>query len=544
MRIVPAADARSRITSRLRKALYRLPFLRQDWQPAAFVRPAIVTSAVVVATLLMIWLDDHLGLLNALLLYLLLCFMLALFVGSGPAALAAVLSVLAFNFFFVPPVHTFDVAQTDNILALFVFLGVAVMTGHLVADARSRAAMALREQARTGLLHNLNAALISDVTPDAILANIAQSVVEIYGAKRSRILLPDFEGRLAERARFPAEAAPRDDRQSLAVAARVMETGHAAGRSSADRRVISPSGLAHPAGVDVLYLPIATADRTIGVLEIAGRPGGGRFAPEDEQLLGTFASQAALVLERARLIRAAAEATALAESDALKTALLASLSHDLRTPLAVIKASSSSLLDDSVPWDEESRSEFIHAIDEETDRLTRMVDNLLDLTRIQGGTLRPDPAWYDVAELLADVTSRPAVRTPEHAVRVEMEPNLPLVCIDYMKIAQAVTNLIENATKYTPAGTPIAVTAHARPEAVEIAVTDAGPGIPPRELDRIFDAFYRAPHTTRIPGSGLGLAIARGFIEAHGGRIWAESRPGAGTSVRFTIPTNGARSGE
>jgi two-component system, OmpR family, sensor histidine kinase KdpD len=129
-------------------------------------------------------------------------------------------------------------------------------------------------------------------------------------------------------------------------------------------------------------------------------------------------------------------------------------------------------------------------------------------------------------------------------VRVEIEPNLPLVCIDYVKIAQAVTNLIENATRYTPAGTPITVTAHARPDAIEIAVTDAGPGIPPRELDRIFDAFYRAPQNARIPGTGLGLAIARGFIEAHGGRIWAESRPGEGTSVRFTIPTNGAHDGE
>jgi two-component system sensor histidine kinase KdpD len=542
---LPIAPARTTMATALRQAL-AAPRIQRGRQLSARVRYGLVVVAVGVATVLMTAMRDHLGALSIILLYLLLCFILTLFVGSGPAALAAVLAVLAFNYFFVPPIHTFDVAQTDNLVALFVFLGVAVITGRLVANTRARAEVALREQDRTALLYELNAALIGDVTLDAILATIVASVVQIYGARSGRILLPNPEGRLEERARFPESAMPHIDRQSLAMASLVMERGRSAGRSRTERRVISPAAL-RPSDADVLYLPIATTERRIGVLGVDGRPGGGRFAPEDEQLLETFAAQAALALERTRLTRAAAEAAALAESDALKTALLASLSHDLRTPLAVIKASSSSLLDSSVPWDDEARSEFLHAIDEETDRLARMVDNLLDLTRIEGGTLHPDMSWYDIAELAADVANRPAARSSDHPLRLEISPDLPLVCFDYVKIAQVLVNLIENAIKYTPAGTPVVVSARAAPHAVELAVTDAGPGIPADELDRVFDSFYRSPRNARIPGTGIGLSIARGFVAAHGGRIWAERREGGGTSIRFTLPVetvDGERNGE
>lgn len=543
---LPIAPSRTTASSAPRHVSATVRAQRARQLPAS-VRYGLVVAAVAIATALMTALRDHLGSLSIILLYLLLCFMLTLFVGLGPAALGAVLAVLAFNYFFVPPIHTFDVAQTDNLVALFVFLGVAVITGRLVASTRARAEVAMREQDRTALLYDLNTALISDVTLDAILATIVASVVQIYGARTGRILLPNPDGRLEERARFPASATPQIDRQSLAMASLVMEKGRPAGRSRSERRVITPSTVLRPSDADVLFLPIAAAERRIGVLEVVGRPGGGRFATEDEQLLETFAAQAALALERTRLTRVAAEASALAESDALKSALLASLSHDLRTPLAVIKASSSSLLDSSVAWDADSRSEFLLAIDEETDRLARMVDNLLDLTRIEGGTLHPDKSWYDIAELVADVANRPAVRSPDHPLRVDIQPDLPLVCFDYVKIAQVLVNLIENAVKYTPPGTPIVVTARAARDAVELAVTDSGPGIPANELDRIFDPFYRSPRNARVPGTGIGLAIARGFVEAHGGRIRVESRPGGGASFRFTLPVetaDGERNGE
>ena len=268
---------------------------------------------------------------------------------------------------------------------------------------------------------------------------------------------------------------------------------------------------------DALYLPIMTKDRIAGVLEVTGRPGTGVFRAEDQQTLTTFVDQAALALERARLSAEAAQAAALAQSDELKSALLAAVSHDLRTPLASIKASATSLLDDSVEWDAETRQDFLEAIDEETDRLTLMVSNLLDLSRIEGGALRPQKDWYDIDELIVDVRARLAPRTRSHPLTITVEPDLPLLRFDYVQIAQVLVNLIENAVKYTPDGTPIAVAAHQVPGAIEISVHDDGPGIPREHQLRLFDKFYRAYAATAAPGAGIGLAISKGLVEAHGG---------------------------
>lgn len=258
-------------------------------------------------------------------------------------------------------------------------------------------------------------------------------------------------------------------------------------------------------------------------------------------LLTSFANQVALALERARLTEEAGRAAILAESDALKSALLATVSHELRTPLAAIKASATSLLDESVDWEDEARSEFLHAIDEETDRLTLMVGNLLDLSRIEGGALKPDKEWYDVAELIGDVDHRLANLTGHDRLETEVEPNLPLVCFDYIEIAQVLTNLVENAVKYTRRGTPITITARQITGAVEIAVRDGGPGIPPERLTHIFEKFYRADQAIRVPGIGIGLTISKGLVEAHGGRLDVESRKGEGTTFYFTLPLHEAR---
>jgi two-component system, OmpR family, sensor histidine kinase KdpD len=232
----------------------------------------------------------------------------------------------------------------------------------------------------------------------------------------------------------------------------------------------------------------------------------------------------------------AAQAVALARSDELKSALLAAVSHELRTPLASIKAAATSLLDDSVAWDAQTRLDFLTAIDEETDRLTLMVSNLLDLSRIEGGALRPQKDWYDIDEVIADVQRRLATRTASHPLTVTVEPDLPPLRFDYVQIAQVLINLLENAVKYTPAGTPIAVTARRVPGAIEVSVHDHGPGIPPEHQLRLFDKFYRAPSAQAASGSGIGLAISKGLVEAHGGRIGVESEPGSGTTFRFTLP--------
>ena len=498
--------------------------------------------AVALGTGAMLIARDHLGVLSALLLFLLLSLALALVAGSGPATLSAVLSFLAFNYFFIPPYHRLTIARTEHVLALFAYLAVAVVTGQLVAGIRARTEVAEREQRRTALLYELNAALVAGVTLDSILTRIVEWVVHVYGADRCRLLLPD-DDQLTVRARFPATLTDTIDRQDLAVATWAIEHRTPAGRSTAGRRIHQPRGTARVGptpprrfGADVLYLPIATSDRTIGVLEVGGKPGGGRFNEEDELLLTSFANQAALSLERASLTEEAGRAALLAQSDELKSALLATVSHDLRTPLAAIKASVTSLLDSSVPWDDLARAEFLQAIDEETDRLTLIISNLLDLSRIEGGALRPAKEWYDIAELIADVAQRLRGRTPGRTLVVEVEPDLPIAHFDYVEIAQVLLNLGENAAKYAPPGTPIVLSARRVPRAIEIAVRDHGPGISAPMLPHLFEKFYRAEPTGRVGGTGIGLTICKGLVEAHGGRIWVTSREGEGTTVSFTIP--------
>jgi two-component system sensor histidine kinase KdpD len=501
---------------------------------------------VALLTAAMLPFREQLGVLNVHLLYLLLTFILALSGGLWPAVLSAVLGFLAFDFFFIPPYLTLTIGSPDHVLALFVYLGVAIITARLVSGMRERTEEALRESRRTALLAELNAGLIGDVTLDAILARIAERVVTVYGAEGCRVLIPNPDGALQTDAHFPASLGPQVDRTGLALADWAVEHRQPIGRSGRGRRIVGPrpaqprvamvpGGSTRP---DVLYLPIQTAEGVLGVLEVIGRPGTGAFRAEDESLLTTFVDQAALALERARLSEQAASAAALAKSDELKSALLAAVSHDLRTPLASIKAVATSLLDESVDWDSETRRDFLTAIDEETDRLTLMVSNLLDLSRIEGGALRPQQDWYDVDELIADVRSRLEARTASHPLTVAIAPHLPPLRFDYVEIAQVLVNLIENAARYTPAGTLIVVGARRVPGAIELWVHDEGPGIPRASQAHLFDKFYRAPSGTAAPGTGIGLTIAKGLVEAHGGHIRVESAPGSGTTFRFTLPVS------
>jgi len=276
----------------------------------------------------------------------------------------------------------------------------------------------------------------------------------------------------------------------------------------------------------------------IGVLEVRSGAGAGRFSDDDKQLLASYAGQAALALERARLAAEASRADALAQSDELKSSLLAAVSHDLRTPLAVIKASATSMLDPAVDWQPDARREFLEAIDEETDRLTLMVENLLDLSRIEAGVLRPDRGWYDLNDPINRVVRRVAARGAEsgHRIVVEIGDEPEVRSFDEVEITQVLTNLVENALKHTPAGTTITISTDARDDEIVIRVHDDGPGIASHQLPHLFDAFYRGDGTDRTPGSGIGLAIARGIVEAHGGRIWVESAPRHGTTFGFSLP--------
>lgn len=241
--------------------------------------------------------------------------------------------------------------------------------------------------------------------------------------------------------------------------------------------------------------------------------------------------------ERSRQIEQERERTrVLEQSDELKSALLAAVSHELRSPLATIKTSSSALLDPTVNWDEESRRDLLAGIDEEADRLDAVVGNLLDLSRIEGGALRPNKEWCDIEELILDVEQRLGKRSGDHPISVDIDPGLPLFFLDYVEIAQVLINLGDNAIKYTPKNAAICLSARMDGDALVLKVHDSGPGVPAADLERLFDRFWRADVPGKVAGVGIGLTISRGLVEAHGGRIDVVSQPGEGTTFTVWLP--------
>ncbi len=253
----------------------------------------------------------------------------------------------------------------------------------------------------------------------------------------------------------------------------------------------------------------------------------------------TYATQAALALERAALAQAETRARVLEQSDALKSAILSSVSHELRTPLATIKASVSSLRSGEVEWDTEARQDLLAAVEEETDLLNQLVGNLLDSSRLEAGSLRPQITWNVLADIVRAVLARMKTTLRNHRVEADVSDDLPLVPVDFVQLEQVFGNLLSNSAKYSPPGTRIAIRAQAEDESrVHVQVTNQGPQIRHEDLERIFDRFYRVTASDRVAGIGLGLSICKGLIEAHGGRIWAENLPD-GLAFHFTLPLSG-----
>jgi two-component system sensor histidine kinase KdpD len=261
------------------------------------------------------------------------------------------------------------------------------------------------------------------------------------------------------------------------------------------------------------------------------------FGDADDRLLSALASQLGLAVERKALQHAATENEILKRTDELKSALINAVSHDLRTPLASIIASGASLRRSDVDWTKKERQELGAVVEEEALRLDRIVGNLLDLSRLEGGALKLEKDVYDLAALVDDVLSRLGARAARHTLGVDVPDDLPPVLLDYVAIDQVLSNLVENAAKHTPPGSEIEVSARARDGEVQVTVADNGPGIPPEALPRLFEPFYRVDMPGRAAqGTGLGLTVAKGLVEAHGGRIWAENRPEGGARFVFTLP--------
>jgi two-component system sensor histidine kinase KdpD len=493
---------------------------------------------------MLLW-RDGLGVLNVMLLYIILAFALGFLLDARSATIGAGFSFICYDVLFIPPYGTLSVDDSDHVLGLFVFLAIAIGTSLVTARIREQSRIAIRENQRTAMLYDLNRSLVTGVTLEQLLNTIAQRVVDIYGSRACRILTSEKDGNLAAQAVWPEGESRPLDRQSAAMAHYAIGTRSVAGLGSSRTRIRAPHGTVEGASHrafnlrDALFVPIVANGVALGVLEVIGRPGGGRFTPDDQRLLTSFADQVALAMERARLTEEATRAAILEESDELKSAMLAAVSHDLRTPLAAIKASASTLLDRSIDWPAATRDELLQDIEAETDRLTLMVGNLLDLSRIEGGALRPQRDWHDMLELVEDTVRQARRHGGNRQFVVEAPEMVPVVFIDYVEIAQVMINLLENAIKYSGDSSTVTVRLAVVGNTLRLDVADEGIGIPPDRLPHIFEAFYRAHDQGPIAGSGIGLATCRGLVEAHGGRIWATSEVGYGTVMHVELPVSG-----
>ena len=518
--------------------------------PAVIADVVVVGRRYVVAPLIMLLTTallfpfrDPLNSLNVALIFLIAVTVASLFNEVWPSTAAAVIAFLCFDFFFIPPYYTFTVTARDHILALFVFLGIAVLISQLLTRIRMRTVEAIRRGRQTETLYDLSIALIGEVTRTDTLNAIVVRVGEVFALDTCAILIKEDKDILAQAS--SGDSIDFQDRNLLSMARWVMDHRQSAGLNSGRSRVRRP----RPAGSSelrmtspasqrryILLLPIATSHRSVGVLLVSRDRGRGPFDDEQTHMLETFANQAAISIERSLLVEEQTNAQILARSDELKSALLSAVSHDLRTPLASIKTSATSLLQPDIPWTDEDRRELLTAIDEEVDRMNQLITNLLDLSRIEAGAMQLDLDWYEPNDIIQTAIERSETLLPQHQLIVDMPEDLPLVQADYVKIVQVLMNLLQNAAKYSPGGSTITLTARAVENELSVAVLDEGVGIEPAHLERIFDRFYRVEDPTRPLGAGVGLAICKGFIEAHGGRIWAERNAGRGSTLRFTLP--------
>ncbi|GGP65464.1 MULTISPECIES: sensor histidine kinase [Streptomyces] len=435
-------------------------------------------------TLLLTNVDADLGLANDMLLFLTLTVAAALLGGLLPALASAAFGSFLLNYYFTPPVHQITIADPKNILAIAIFFLVAVSVASVVDLAARRTHQAARLRAESEILSFLAGSVLrGETTLDALLERVRET--------------------------FAMESV------ALLERAGDVEPWTCAGS-------VGPHPVARPEDADV--------DMPVGdhmALALSGRV----LPAEDRRVLGAFAAQAAVVLDRQRLVDEAEESRKLAEGNRIRTALLAAVSHDLRTPLAAIKAAVTSLRSDDVDWSEDDEAELLAGIEDGADRLDHLVGNLLDMSRLNTGTVRPIIREIDLDEVVPMALGG----VPEDSVELDIPESLPMVAVDSGLLERAVANIVENAVKYSPDAAPVLVAASALGDRVEVRVADRGPGVPDDSKERIFEPFQRYGDAPRGAGVGLGLAVARGFVESMGGTLTAEDTPGGGMTMVLTL---------
>jgi two-component system sensor histidine kinase KdpD len=457
---------------------------------------------------------------NMIMFYLLAVVLAALRLGFRPALFTALTGVLAFDFFFVPPYFSFAVADTQYLITFAGLLTVGAVISTLVARARRQTETIRTREAQTMTLYALSRDLASAIGLNEILNAVIHHISETLNAQIA-ILLPEGESLNVQAS---SNGFSLGEKQK-SVAVWTFRNGQMAGK-----------GTDTLSSAELLYVPLQTGGRVVGVMGIKLMESDASLSPESRRLLEAFASQAALAIERAYLARQADQAQLLQATEKLERSLLNSISHDLRTPLSSITGALSSLRDEKNSLDTESRRELIDLAWEEAGRMNRFISNLLDITRLEAGVLKIKREPYDVQDLLGSCLASLEPRLKEKKVKIDIPPNLPLISMDSVLMAQVLINLLDNALKYSPPDGTIEFSARTRENWLEIEVADQGPGIPEKHLMQVFNKFFRLSRNEEVSGTGLGLAISKGIVEAHEGKIWAENRSEGGSKIIFTLP--------
>ncbi len=502
----------------------RVPAAKPPFDAKPF---AIATLLAGVATPVAMALHAWLGITNVALVYLTAILVGAVLYGLGPSLLACFAAMLAYNFFFLPPIYTFTIADPENVVALFFFLVVAIIASNLAARVRGQALSARLRARQTDDLYQFSRKLAVAVTLDDLLWATAHQIALMLRV-RVVLLLPE-EGTLAVRAGFPPEDMLDD--ADLAAAKWCWEKNRIAGRGSDTL----PGG-------KWLFQPLRTGRGPLGVAGIIRDEPGPLLTPDQQRLLDALADQAALAIERVNLARDLHAVRLQVETDRLRAALLTSISHDLRTPLASILGSATSLQSQDAILDTDTKESLLGTIIEEAGRLNRFIGNLLDMTRLESGALKPRDGLNDLSDVTGAALRRASHILAEHRIEVDLAPDLPLLALDMVLFEQVLFNLLDNAAKHAPPGSTIVLQGRQQDDTVVLRVIDEGEGIPDADLERIFEKFYRSGVADRRrAGTGLGLAICRGFVEAMGGTITARNRPdrrGALFAIALPVPVN------
>jgi two-component system sensor histidine kinase KdpD len=462
----------------------------------------------------------YLDLANIAMLFLLVVLLVAVRLGRGPSVTATCVGVACFDFFFVPPRFTLAISDLQYLVTFGVMLAVGLITGQLTAGLRFQARVAARRESRTRALYEFARALSGVLQTEQIQEATRDAIGPAFGA-RTVLLLPDPAGRLR----------PAEDEGAARIAA--LDPGIA--QWAFDHGASAGLGTDTLPGSPVFYMPLVAPMRTRGVLAIEPETPRWLLAPEQRQQLDTFAALAAIALERVHYIEVAQDALVKIESERLRNSLLAALSHDLRTPLTSLMAQAESLAHSAPPLAPGQRA-MADALREEMVRMSMLVTNLLDMARIESGEVKLKLQWQAIEEVIGSALRASRAAIAGHTVLTQVPPDLPLVQYDAVLIERVLSNLLENAGKYTPPGSTVTVSAEPHGMWLNVGVADDGPGLPPGQEESVFEKFARGERESAKPGVGLGLAICRAIVGAHGGTIRASQRPGGGAVFDFTLP--------